>query len=186
VHNVRNALAAITVALELGVPVASIQAALRGFAGIARRFQAREVCRTAAGDIMLIDDYGHHPSEIAATLQAVRDGWPGRRLVLAFQPHRYSRTQDAFDDFVAVLSQADVLVLAEVYAAGEQANPLADGRALSRAVRMRGQVDPVFVEDMADLPGVLRGMVRADDILVTMGAGSIGQVAAQLPGSLCE
>jgi UDP-N-acetylmuramate--alanine ligase len=184
-HNVLNALAAIAVARELGVDVKGIQSALAGFEGIGRRFQAKSGCLIAGSEIMLVDDYGHHPREVAATLDAVRAGWPGRRLVLAFQPHRFSRTHDAFEDFVAVLSAVDVLVLAEVFAAGEQPIAGADGRALSRAVRARGQVDPVFLEDIEDLPAMLAGLVADGDMVVTMGAGNIGLVAAKMAEELC-
>lgn len=184
-HNVLNALAAIAVAHELGVPVATIQAALTAFQGIGRRFQARSGCLLGTAEVMLVDDYGHHPRELAATLEAVRSGWPDRRLVLAFQPHRYSRTHDAFDDFVAVLSQVDVLVLTEVYAAGEAPIAGADGRALSRAIRTRGQVDPVFIEQIDELPQVLPDIVSDGDIVVTMGAGNIGVVAAALAEEMC-
>ena len=170
---------------ELGVDVATSRQALAAFQGIGRRFQATEGCSLGGHEVMLVDDYGHHPRELAATLQAVRAGWPERRLVLAFQPHRYSRTHDAFEDFVAVLSMVDVLLLAEVYAAGEAPIVGADGRALSRAVRTRGHVDPVFVENVEDLPLVLRDIVADGDIVVTMGAGNIGQVAASMAEELC-
>jgi UDP-N-acetylmuramate--alanine ligase len=176
-HNVLNALAAIAVALELEVPVAAIQYALENFQGIGRRFQVRDCGK----DMMVVDDYGHHPRELAATIAAAREGWPERRLVLAFQPHRYSRTRDSFEDFVAVLSTVDALVLTEVYAAGEAPIPGADGRALSRAVRTRGQVDPVFVETPAELPELLVGMAQPGDVILVMGAGDIGAVAAALP-----
>lgn len=185
-HNVQNALAAIAVAIELGVQVASIQRTLHQFQGIGRRFQVRGECRVGDAKVMLVDDYGHHPRELAATLQAVREGWPEKRLVLAFQPHRYSRTRDAFDDFAQVLSEPDVLVLSEVFAAGEAPISSADGRTLSRAVRARGRVDPVFVEEVSLLPDVLRGVVRDGDIVLTMGAGNIGAVAAQLGDALCQ
>ena len=185
-HNVMNALAAIGVALEMGVGVEAIQKALAGFQGIGRRFQVREHCDFGSGEFMLVDDYGHHPREVAATLRAVREGWPDRRLVLVFQPHRYSRTRDAFDDFVEVLSGADVLVLNEVYPAGEKPLADADGRALSRAVRARGQIDPVFVSRLADLPEVLEGVVQKGDMVLMMGAGDIGQVAAQLSEVWCK
>jgi len=184
-HNVLNSLAAIAVAHELGVDVATSRQALAAFQGIGRRFQAMDGCSLGGREVMLVDDYGHHPRELAATLQAVRAGWPGRRLVLAFQPHRYSRTHDAFEDFVAVLSMVDVLLLAEVYAAGEAPIAGADGRALSRAVRIRGHVDPVFVENVDDLPVILRDIVADGDIVVTMGAGNIGQVAASMAEELC-
>ena len=185
-HNVLNALAAIAVARDLGVDIATIQAALSAFQGIGRRFQARSGCRLGECEIMLVDDYGHHPRELAATLEAVRSGWPDRRLVLAFQPHRFSRTHDAFEDFVAVLSKVDVLVLSEVYAAGETPIAGADGRALSRAIRARGQVDPVFIEDIDDLPQVLHDVVNDSDIVVTMGAGNIGLVAAAMAEAMCR
>ena len=184
-HNVLNALAAITVAHELGVSVDSIQSGLAGFEGIGRRFQATTGCQVGGHRVMLVDDYGHHPREVAATLDAVRAGWPGQRLVLAFQPHRYSRTQDAFEDFVAVLSQVDVLILAEVFAAGEAPIAGADGRALSRAIRARGQVDPVFLGNIEDLPARLKDLVADEDIVVTMGAGNIGLVAANMAEALC-
>jgi UDP-N-acetylmuramate--alanine ligase len=179
-HNVLNALAAIAVANELGVAVAVMQRALRAFAGIGRRFQVCAGCRIGGHDVLFVDDYGHHPRELAVTLEAVRGGWPGRRLVLAFQPHRYSRTKDAFEDFVGVLSQVDVLLLAEIYAAGEAPIVGADGRALARAIRARGQVDPVFVDAIDALPDVLRSVVADGDVVVTMGAGDIGRVAAEL------
>ncbi|MCB1773038.1 MAG: UDP-N-acetylmuramate--L-alanine ligase [Gammaproteobacteria bacterium] len=184
-HNVLNALAAIAVACELGVETDTIRAGLAAFAGIGRRFQAVSGCMVGQRSVMLVDDYGHHPREVAATLQAVRAGWPDRRLVLAFQPHRYSRTHDAFEDFVLVLSQVDVLVLAEVYAAGEAPIAGADGRALSRAIRARGQVDPVFIEQVEELPRMLDDLVEDGDIVVTMGAGNIGLVAAKLAEDLC-
>lgn len=185
-HNVMNALAAIAVALEMGVSSNAISKALAGFAGIGRRFQVYEHCDFGKGDFMLVDDYGHHPTEVAATIDAVREGWPERRLVLVFQPHRYSRTHDVFEDFVQVLSEADVLVLTEVYAAGEKPLLDADGRALSRAIRARGQTDPVFVSDLQDLPGVMKGLVHAGDIVLMMGAGDIGQMAARLSGEWCK
>ena len=180
-HNVQNALAAICVALELGCDVSSIQRALAGFEGIGRRFQAVECSLPDGGSIMLVDDYGHHPRELEATLTAVREGWPGRRMVLAFQPHRYTRTQEQFEDFVQVLSRPDLLLLNEVYAAGESPIPGADGRTLSRAIRARGQVAPIFVDPISELPGVISGLVQAGDIVVVMGAGDIGAVAAELP-----
>ncbi|MCU7904635.1 MAG: UDP-N-acetylmuramate--L-alanine ligase [Candidatus Thiodiazotropha sp. (ex Epidulcina cf. delphinae)] len=185
-HNVLNALAAICVAMELNLDSGSIQAALHDFAGIGRRFQTRNGCLTGGGQVMLVDDYAHHPREIAATLEAVRDGWPERRLVLAFQPHRYTRTQERFEDFVQVLSKADLLILSEVYAAGEEPIQGATGRDLSRAIRIRGQVDPIFVEPVEELPDLLQGLLKDGDIVLTVGAGSIGAVAAELPKRLCE
>jgi UDP-N-acetylmuramate--alanine ligase len=184
-HNVLNALAAIAIALELNLDRDSIQRALERFEGIGRRFQTHGDCHIDGKRVMLVDDYAHHPSEIAATLQAVRDGWPERRLVLAFQPHRYTRTQEQFDDFVRVLSTADLLILSEVYAAGEEPIQGATGRDLSRAIRTRGQVDPVFVEPVEELPALLRGVLKDGDIVLTLGAGSIGAVAAEMPLKLC-
>jgi len=184
-HNVLNALAAIAVATELGVADASIQHALAGFQGIGRRFQVAGEISTAAGSVLLIDDYAHHPREIAPTLAAVRAGWPDRRLVLVFQPHRYSRTHDLLDDFVQVLSGVDVLVLCEVYAAGEAPVSGADGRALARGIRARGHVDPVFVEDLSELPAVLADLLRDGDVLLTLGAGDIGAASLRLPAELC-
>jgi UDP-N-acetylmuramate--alanine ligase len=179
-HNVLNALAAIAVATELGVADEAIQRALSEFQGIGRRFQVAGEIPLTAGKVLLIDDYAHHPREIAPTLAAVRAGWPDRRLVVVFQPHRYSRTHDLFDDFIQVLSGVDVLVLCEVYAAGESPVSGADGRSLSRGIRARGHVDPVFVERLEMLPDVLDDILHDGDVLLTLGAGDIGAVAAQL------
>ena len=183
-HNVRNALAAIAVATELNVADAAIQRALATFEGIGRRFETVGDVKTAAGQVTIVDDYGHHPTEIEATLEAARQAWPGRRLVLAFQPHRYTRTHDLIDDFGRVLSAADALVVTEVYAAGEEPIANADGRAICRAVRGRGQIEPVFVEQVGDLAGALAGLIQDGDVILTMGAGSIGGVAHELPASL--
>ena len=185
-HNVLNALAAIAVATELGVQDAAIQKALAGFQGIGRRFQMAGEITTAAGRVLMIDDYAHHPREIAPTLAAVRAGWPERRLVVVFQPHRYSRTSDLFDDFINVLSSVDVLVLCEVYAAGEAPVSGADGRALSRGIRARGHIAPVFVEDLDTLPAVLNDLLQDGDVLLTLGAGNIGSVAAGLVDELAN
>ncbi|WP_462321522.1 UDP-N-acetylmuramate--L-alanine ligase [Halochromatium sp.] len=185
-HNVLNALAAIAIALELGVEEPAIQRALSTFAGIGRRFVVSDCPLPNGHSVILIDDYGHHPRELAATIEAARGGWPGRRLVLLFQPHRYSRTQEQFDDFAQVLSEVDLLVLCEVYAAGEQPIPGADGRSLSRAVRSRGQVEPVFVQTLREVPPLLEALLEPDDLLLVSGAGDIGQLAAQLPGLLRE
>jgi UDP-N-acetylmuramate--alanine ligase len=180
-HNVQNALAAIAVGTELGVPDAAILKALAEFHGVGRRFQRHgEVKLSGGGRFTLVDDYGHHPVEMAATLEAARGAFPGRRIVLAFQPHRYTRTRDLFEDFVRVLSTVDALVLAEVYPAGEAAIVAADGRALARAVRVAGKVEPVFVEAIADLPAALLQVVRDGDVVVAMGAGSIGAIPSQL------
>lgn len=185
-HNVLNALAAIAVASEVQVPDDAIVKALGDFTGVGRRFQQYgEVALPAEGGMTrgaftLIDDYGHHPVEMAATIAAARGAYPGRRLVLAFQPHRYSRTRDCFEDFVKVLATADALLLAEVYAAGEPPLVAADGRALARALRVAGKVEPVFVEDVADLPAMILECARDGDVVITMGAGSIGAVPGKL------
>lgn len=183
-HNVLNALAAISVGLELGVPEAAIRRALAGFQGIGRRFVVSAIRDAAGRELVLIDDYGHHPREVAATLEAARQGWPGRRLVLVFQPHRYTRTQEQFDDFAQVLSTVDRLVLCEVYAAGEAPIAGADGRALSRAIRARAQVDPVFCPDLEEVPRVLDKLLEDGDLVLLSGAGDIGGLAARLPGLL--
>jgi UDP-N-acetylmuramate--alanine ligase len=183
-HNVRNALAAIAVASELDVDDEAVCRALANFQGIDRRMQHIGDARIAGGTVSIVDDYGHHPTEIAATLEALRQAWPGRRLVLAFQPHRYTRTRDLLDDFANVLSQADVLFITEVYAAGEAPIKGADGRAICRAVRSRGKVEPVFVDKVANIAAALRDVIRPDDVIVTMGAGHIGAVAQDLPAAL--
>ena len=180
-HNVLNALAAVAVASELGVADAAIQKALAEFRGVGRRFQRYgEIPLAGGGTFTLVDDYGHHPAEMAATLAAARGAFPGRRLVLAFQPHRYTRTRDLFEDFVRVISTADAVVLADVYPAGEPPIVAADGRALVRAVRVAGKVEPVFVDEIAQMPDALRRMARDGDVVLAMGAGSIGNVASQL------
>ena len=179
-HNVANALAAIAVATELGVADGAILAGLAGFTGVGRRFARYGEVAIAGGSFTLIDDYGHHPVEIEATLAAVRGAYPGRRVVLAFQPHRYTRTRDCFEDFVRVLSTADALLLAEVYAAGEAPIVAADGRSLARALRVAGRVEPVFVESIEAMPQAIVDAARPGDVVVTMGAGSIGQVAGRL------
>lgn len=183
-HNVLNALAAIAIAYELEVPGRAIQTALENFQGVGRRFQSYGELRVGAAKVLLVDDYGHHPREIAAVLHAARAGWPDRRIVVAFQPHRYSRTRDLFDDFAEVLSEVDALLLTEVYAAGEQAIAGADGRALARAIRTRGKVEPVFVAQVKELPAALPAVLRDGDLLITLGAGDIGAVAAELPEKL--
>jgi UDP-N-acetylmuramate--alanine ligase len=180
-HNVQNALAAIAVASELSIPDRAIQKALAEFHGVGRRFQRYgDVALPGGGRFTLIDDYGHHPAEMAATLAAARGAFPGRRIVLAFQPHRFTRTRDLFEDFVRVLSTADALLLAEVYSAGEAPIVAADGRSLARAVRVAGKVEPVFVDDISQMAEAIRRVTRDGDVVLTMGAGSIGNVPAQL------
>ena len=181
IHNVLNALAAIAVGMEVGVPDERIVHALAEFKGVGRRFQRHgEVAVAGGGSFTLIDDYGHHPVEMAATVAAVRGAFPGRRLMLAFQPHRYTRTRDCFEDFVKVLSTVDALVLTEVYPAGEAPIVAADGRALVRAVRVQGKVEPLFIDSVSELPMAIRDAVRDGDVVLTMGAGSIGGVAGAL------
>jgi UDP-N-acetylmuramate--alanine ligase len=179
-HNVLNSLAAVAVATELEIPDAAIQRALANFQGIDRRLQQLGEIQWPGGRALIVDDYGHHPTEVAATLDAVRQGWPTRRLVLAFQPHRYTRTRDLLDDFGRVLGECDVLLVTEVYAAGETPIAGADGRAICRAVRTRGHVEPVFVEHVESLADSLRGVLHDGDVVLTMGAGNIGAVAQDL------
>ncbi|MEW9899398.1 UDP-N-acetylmuramate--L-alanine ligase [Chitinivorax sp. PXF-14] len=180
-HNVRNALAAIAIGLESGAKPEAIQRALRQFSGVGRRFERYgEIALPDGGSFTLIDDYGHHPVEMDATLSAVRGAFPGRRLVLAFQPHRFTRTRDCFEDFVRVLSTTDAVLLTEVYAAGEAPIVAADGRALARAVRVTGKVEPLFVEQIGELPKAILDFARDGDVVVTMGAGSIGAVPGKI------
>lgn len=189
-HNVQNALAAIAVGNEVGVPDASIIKALTGFKGVGRRFQRCGEIKLAkndsnnCGSFTLVDDYGHHPVEIAATIAAARGAFPGRRLMVAFQPHRYTRTRDVFEDFVKVLSTADVLLLTEVYAAGESPIVAADGKSLVRAIRVQGKVEPIFVETVEELPAAILSIVQDGDVVLVMGAGSVGSVAQNLASSL--
>ena len=183
-HNVLNALAAIAVATELEVDDAAIQRALAGFQGIDRRLQWLGDVQVAAGRVTLVDDYGHHPTELAATLEAARQGWPDRRVVLVFQPHRYTRTRDLLDEFARVLSEADALVVAEVYPAGEAPIAGADSKSLCRAIRSRGRVEPVLLKSLDELPGALADVLRDGDVVLTMGAGSIGAAAHDLPAAL--
>jgi UDP-N-acetylmuramate--alanine ligase len=180
-HYVLNALAAIAIASEVGASDAAIVKALAEFKGVGRRFERYgEVALPNGGNVTLIDDYGHHPVEMAATVAAARGAFPGRRLVLAFQPHRFTRTRDLFEDFVRVLSSVDALLLTDVYPAGEAPIVAADGRALARAVRVAGKVEPIFVESVSELPEAVRAMAQDGDVVLVMGAGSIGQVAAKL------
>jgi UDP-N-acetylmuramate--alanine ligase len=180
-HNVLNALAAIAVATELELPDAPIVRALAEFSGVDRRFQRYgEHAAAGGGTFTLIDDYGHHPAEMAAVLAAARGAFAGRRIVLAFQPHRYTRTRDCFEDFVKVLSTADAVLLSEVYAAGEAPIVAADGRALARALRVAGKVDPLFVDEIADMAAAIAEQARDGDVVIVMGAGTIGGVAAQV------
>jgi UDP-N-acetylmuramate--alanine ligase len=180
-HNVLNALSAIAVAAELDVPDAALLKALAEFKGVGRRFQSYgDIAAKSGGTFTVIDDYGHHPVEMAATLAAARGAFPGRRLVLAFQPHRYTRTRDCFEDFVKVIGEADAVLLAEVYAAGEAPIVAADGRSLTRALRVAGKVEPVFVDDIAAMPQAILDNARDGDVVMCMGAGSIGVVPAKV------
>jgi UDP-N-acetylmuramate--alanine ligase len=182
-HNVLNALATIAVATELGVDDLAIAKGLSEFRGVGRRFtQVGDFAALKGGTFSVVDDYGHHPVEMAATLAAARGAWPQRRIVLAFQPHRYTRTRDCFEDFVKVLSSADAVLLTEVYAAGEPALVAADGRALARGVRVAGKVEPVFVEDVSAMPEAIKNFAQDGDVVIVMGAGSISKVPDQLGG----
>jgi len=185
-HNMLNALAAITIATSLGVNDAAIIKSLAEFKGVGRRFQINGDIEFESGVLTLVDDYGHHPRELAATLEALHQAWPSRRKVVVFQPHRYTRTRDLFEDFVEVLSGVDVLILLDVYAAGETPINGADGKALSRSIRVRGQVDPIFVQNRENLATILAAIVHEDDVILTMGAGNVGQIAAELPEKLAK
>ncbi|MBB1319634.1 UDP-N-acetylmuramate--L-alanine ligase [Shewanella sp. SR43-4] len=179
-HNVLNALAAIAVASEDDIDDSAIVQALAQFEGIGRRFQHLGEFETPNGNVMLVDDYGHHPSEVLATIKAARAGWPDKRLVMAYQPHRYSRTRDLYEDFVDVLSQVDCLLLLDVYAAGEAPIPGADGRALCRSIRLRGQIDPIFIASPDQLAAVLPDVLQHGDLFMTQGAGNIGSLSKEL------
>lgn len=185
-HNVQNALAAIAIANELHISEESIVQALKNFQGIARRCQLIGEIEIDKKRILLIDDYAHHPHEIRATLAAINSGWPGRRLILIYQPHRYTRTRDLFEDFTSVLSEVDVLFLMDVYPAGEEKITGADSKSICRAIRIRGQVDPIFVEDRNQILSYLKGVIREDDILLILGAGDIGTLATELTEQLNE
>ena len=175
-HNILNAAAAITVAIDEGVSDKAIKKALLEFQGVSRRFEIYGEYPIDSGTVMLVDDYGHHPREVSAVIKAIREGWPKRRLVMVFQPHRFTRTRDLFEDFVQVLSSCDALLLLEVYAAGENEIPGADSRTLCRSIRQRGLVDPIYVCSVDDVQEVLGDILQAGDILVTQGAGSVGRL----------
>lgn len=179
-HNVLNAAAAVTVACDEGLNDAAIVSGLAGFAGVSRRFTQLGQLRYSGGSALLVDDYGHHPTEVKATLESARQAWPERRLVMVYQPHRYTRTRDLYEDFVAVLSCCDVLVLLDVYSAGETPIPGADSRSLTRSIRQRGQVEPVFAEAIEQVPALLDSLVQDGDVVITQGAGDIGRLAQQL------
>ena len=180
-HNILNALAAIGVATDEGVSDAAIARALEGFNGVGRRFQVQGEYVKDNGTVKLVDDYGHHPKEVEATIKAARQSHPDRRLVLLFQPHRFSRTRDCFDDFVDVLSQVDALLLMEVYPAGEKPIVGADSRTLARAIRLRGQIEPIIIDPVdGQLPSVLKNLLQANDLLLTQGAGNVGAISVEL------
>jgi UDP-N-acetylmuramate--alanine ligase len=183
-HNVLNSLAAIAVAVDEDVAASAIQSGLASFQGVGRRFQVYGDYSVSDGDLtgtaMLVDDYGHHPREVEATIQAVRDGWADRRLVMIYQPHRYTRTRDLYEDFVDVLSRVDVLILLDVYSAGEEPIAGADSRHLSRSIRTRGQIDPIFIEGIDGVPALIKDIVKPGDIVITQGAGNVGSLAATL------
>jgi UDP-N-acetylmuramate--alanine ligase len=180
VHNVLNATAVIAVATDEGLSDSAIQDGLANFQGVGRRFQVYGNFPVGAGDAMLVDDYGHHPREVAAVIRAVRDGWPERRLVMVYQPHRYTRTRDLYEDFVEVLSTVDALVMLEVYSAGEDVIPGADSRHLCRSIRARGVIEPIFVETVDGVPAIIKDLVRAGDIVITQGAGNVGVLSPEL------
>ena len=182
-HNVLNALAAMAVAVDEGIELETIKMALEEFQGVGRRFECYGDFLTPAGQVMMIDDYGHHPREVGVTIKAIRKGWPDRRLVMIYQPHRYSRTRDLYEDFVHVLSEVDVLLLMDVYSAGEDVISGADSRSLCRSIRQRGNVDPVFVETTDDLPALIKNIIKDNDILLTQGAGNIGAISKTLAAS---
>jgi UDP-N-acetylmuramate--alanine ligase len=179
-HNVLNATAAVAVACDEGLGDEAIQAGLAGFAGVGRRFSCLGELALASGAALLVDDYGHHPTEVRATLDSARQAWPERRVVMIYQPHRYTRTRDLYEDFVAVLSRCDVLILLDVYPAGEEPIPGADSRSLTRSIRQRGQVEPIFAESIAEVPELLRDIVRDGDVVITQGAGNVARLAQDL------
>jgi len=179
-HNVQNALAVVAVASDEGLSDEAIISGLNGFEGVGRRFQVQGEFDVSDGKVLMIDDYGHHPREVEVTIDAIRSNFPERRLVAMFQPHRYSRTRDLYEDFVSVLSRVDVLLLLDVYPAGEDVIAGADGRSLCRSIRQRGRVDPIFIEDKADISTILRDVLKDNDLFLTQGAGDVGVLSAQL------
>jgi UDP-N-acetylmuramate--alanine ligase len=180
IHNVLNATAVVAVATDEGLSDEAIQQGLENFQGVGRRFQVYGNFPIGDGEVMLVDDYGHHPREVAAIIKAVRDGWPERRLVMCYQPHRYTRTRDLYEDFVEVLSTVDALILLEVYSAGEEAIMGADSRHLCRSIRARGLIEPIFVETVDGVPAIIKDLVKAGDIVITQGAGNVGVLSPAL------
>ncbi|MEP5566910.1 MAG: UDP-N-acetylmuramate--L-alanine ligase [Halioglobus sp.] len=179
-HNVLNAAATVAVACDEGLEDAAIQAGLAGFTGVGRRFTRMGELQLSAGSALLVDDYGHHPTEVRATLDSARQAWPERRVVMIYQPHRYTRTRDLYEDFVSVLSRCDVLILLEVYSAGEETISGADSRSLTRSIRQRGQIEPIFAESIDDVPQILSSVIEAGDVVITQGAGNIGALSKDL------
>jgi len=179
-HNALNATAAVVIACDENIAVKDIRKGIKNFSGVGRRFDVQGEFEVDGGSVLLIDDYGHHPTEVGATISALRDGWPDNRLVMIYQPHRYSRTKDLYEDFVDVLCEADVLLMLEVYSAGEKKVPGADSKSLCRSIRMRGKVDPVYVQDESDVHEILQGLLQPGDIVLTQGAGSVGSLAKRL------
>jgi UDP-N-acetylmuramate--alanine ligase len=179
-HNVLNAAAAVAVASDEGLADEAMLAGLAGFEGVGRRFTRLGELALQDGSALLVDDYGHHPTEVRATLESARQAWPDRRVVMVYQPHRFSRTRDLYEDFVAVLSRCDVLVLLEVYPAGEDPIPGADSRSLTRSIRQRGQIEPIFAESIDEVPALLGDLMRDGDVVITQGAGNIARLAQDL------
>ncbi len=179
-HNALNATAAVVIATDEGISDKAIKEGIASFSGVGRRFDIQGQFPVPGGSVTLVDDYGHHPTEVAATIAALRKGWPQSRLVMIFQPHRYSRTNDLYEDFVEVLSEVDVLLLLEVYSAGEKKIAGADSRSLCRSIRLRGKVDPIYVQKEGDVQGILRDLLRPGDMVLTQGAGSVGGLAKHL------
>ena len=179
-HNALNATAAIVIATDEGMSDKDISSGIEKFSGVGRRFDIQGEFKIPNGKVLLIDDYGHHPTEVLATIRSVREGWPGNRLIMVYQPHRYTRTRDLYEDFVDVLSDVDILLLLEVYSAGEKIITGADSRSLCRSIRLRGKSDPLYVQEGADVPGILKGLIRPGDVILTQGAGSVSALSKEI------
>ena len=175
-----NATAAIVIATDEGMSDTDISSGIEKFSGVGRRFDIQGEFKIPNGKVLLIDDYGHHPTEVLATIRSVREGWPGNRLIMVYQPHRYTRTRDLYEDFVDVLSDVDILLLLEVYSAGEKIITGADSRSLCRSIRLRGKSDPLYVQEGADVPGILKGLIRPGDVILTQGAGSVSALSKEI------
>jgi UDP-N-acetylmuramate--alanine ligase len=179
-HNALNATAAIVIATDEGMSDKDISSGIEKFSGVGRRFDIQGEFKVLNGKVLLIDDYGHHPTEVLATIRSVREGWPGKRVIMIYQPHRYTRTRDLYEDFVDVLSDVDILLLLEVYSAGEKKITGADSRSLCRSIRLRGKSDPLYVQEEADVPGILKDLIRPGDIILTQGAGSVSALSKEI------